>query len=194
MPGQEGRSAHAQGDADQAAERAQHDRLDQELEQDVTRLGAHGHPDADLAGALGHAHEHDVHDANAANQERDARDRPQQHRHDPRGRGREFRDLRLGPNREIFLDTFRDAMALTQQAGNLLLNLRHDLGALGLNEHPADGRRARQPFHGARVGNQNHVILIVPTHRGALRRQQAHDHERDVPDPDHFADRIAIAE
>ena len=38
-----------------AAEQAQHDRLDEELPQDVAGAGADGHAQADLARALGHA-------------------------------------------------------------------------------------------------------------------------------------------
>ena len=38
--------------------------------QDVGRVGAHGHPQADLAGPLGDGDEHDVHDAHAAHHQR----------------------------------------------------------------------------------------------------------------------------
>ena len=49
-------------------------------EQDVAAVRADGHADADLARALGHAHEHDVHDPDAADEERDAGDRAEQAR------------------------------------------------------------------------------------------------------------------
>ena len=45
-----------------------------ELRLDVRPPGADRHPDADLPGALGHGHEHDVHDADAADEQRDADD------------------------------------------------------------------------------------------------------------------------
>ena len=38
---------------------------------------------ADLARALGHGHQHDVHDADAADEQRHRRDRGEQQRHDP---------------------------------------------------------------------------------------------------------------
>jgi hypothetical protein len=44
---------------------------------DVPAFGAEGAPDPDLAGALGDAGEHDVHDPDAADQERDGGDRTQ---------------------------------------------------------------------------------------------------------------------
>ena len=58
--------ADADEHADGAAEQAEGDGLDQELQHDVAALRADGDADADLAGALGDAHEHDVHDADAA--------------------------------------------------------------------------------------------------------------------------------
>ena len=64
-------------DAQQAADAGEHDGLDQELLGDVAPLGAQGPADADLAGPLGDGRQHDVHDADAADQQRDRRDRPQ---------------------------------------------------------------------------------------------------------------------
>ena len=60
--------------AQQAADAGEDDRLDQELLGDVPPLGAQGPADADLAGPLGHRRQHDVHDADAADQERDRGD------------------------------------------------------------------------------------------------------------------------
>ena len=62
---------------EQAADAGEHDRLDQELLGDVAPLGAQGAADADLAGPLGHGRQHDVHDADAADQQRDGGDRAQ---------------------------------------------------------------------------------------------------------------------
>src|SRR3546814_5182590 len=65
-------------DADQAAERADRQRLAVELHHDVEtpRTGRHAH--ADLAGAFGDADQHDVHHADAADQQRDGRERAEQ--------------------------------------------------------------------------------------------------------------------
>ena len=61
-------------DADQAAEDGQRDRLDQELRQDVAAARADRLADADLARPLADRHEHDVHDPDAADDERDRGD------------------------------------------------------------------------------------------------------------------------
>ena len=59
------------------ADAGEHDRLDQELLGDVAPLGPQGAANADLPGPLGDRGEHDVHDADAADQERDGGDRAQ---------------------------------------------------------------------------------------------------------------------
>src|SRR4051812_36486743 len=56
----EPRAEAADADADGAADQAEHDGFDEELEQDVAGTGADGHAQADLARALGDGDEHDV--------------------------------------------------------------------------------------------------------------------------------------
>ena len=48
-------------------------RFDQELRENVAAVRADGHADANFARPLGDAHEHDVHDADAADDERHTR-------------------------------------------------------------------------------------------------------------------------
>ena len=55
-----------------AADAGERDGLDEELEQHLAGAGADGEADADLAGALGDGDEHDVHDADAADEQADA--------------------------------------------------------------------------------------------------------------------------
>src|SRR5256886_6154943 len=58
-------ASRAEYHADHAAQQAQHQRFDQELEHDVEPRGPERFADADLARALGDRHEHDVHDPDA---------------------------------------------------------------------------------------------------------------------------------
>ena len=76
-----------------AANRAEQNRLDQELQQDVHAARADRHPDADLAGALGNRDQQDVHDADAADQQRNRCDRGEQQRHHMAAALGRFRDL-----------------------------------------------------------------------------------------------------
>src|SRR6266496_3121048 len=56
-------TASSNGDADDAANEAEHNGFEKKLPQHVTRLRAHRHAQSDLACAFRHGHEHDVHDA-----------------------------------------------------------------------------------------------------------------------------------
>ena len=57
---------------EQTTEEGDGHRLDEELDQDVRLAGADRLADADLARPFGHRYQHDVHDADAADQEGDA--------------------------------------------------------------------------------------------------------------------------
>ena len=63
-----------------AAERGQHHRLDQELQQHLAFERADRQAHADLARALGDGDQHDVHDADAADQQADRGDGAEQRR------------------------------------------------------------------------------------------------------------------
>src|ERR1035437_1348674 len=69
------RETGAERDAHRGAERAERRGLDEELDQDVAPLGAERLADADLVGALGDRHEHDVHDDDRAHDEPDGGER-----------------------------------------------------------------------------------------------------------------------
>src|SRR5688500_7402992 len=60
---------HTEGDAKQAAKNAEGDRFGEKLQQDIVAARADREADADLAGAFGDADEHDVHNADAADEE-----------------------------------------------------------------------------------------------------------------------------
>ena len=63
----------AEDDADHAARRGEERRLQQELAPDVALARAERQAHADLAGALHHRDQHDVHDHDPADAERDRR-------------------------------------------------------------------------------------------------------------------------
>ena len=102
-------------DADEPAEQRQHEGLDQKLGQHLAFQRADREPDADLAGALGHRYQHDVHDADAADEEADRGDRAEQRRSAAGRRGHGRDDLRHVAHREIILLAGNDAPPLAQQ-------------------------------------------------------------------------------
>ena len=59
---------------DHAAGEGEDEGLHQELQHDVAAAGAERAADADLTGALADGGEHDIHDANTADDQRDGRD------------------------------------------------------------------------------------------------------------------------
>src|SRR5262249_20334524 len=67
---------HYGGDreADQSASQAHRRRFNEELDQDGPAFGADGFADADFSRSFGHRDEHDVHDTDAAHEERQAGD------------------------------------------------------------------------------------------------------------------------
>ena len=67
--------AQAEHDAQQPADERQRGGLDQELPQDLPPGGAERLAQPDLAGPVGHRDHHDRHHADAAHQQRDARER-----------------------------------------------------------------------------------------------------------------------
>jgi hypothetical protein len=67
------RAAHTEEDARQPTNEAEDDGFEQELGLHVVGARAERHAQADLTGALGDANQHDVHDADAADDERNAR-------------------------------------------------------------------------------------------------------------------------
>ena len=106
---------------------AEGDGLGQKLHEDVPAMRAHGRADADLAGPLGHAHEHDIHDADAADEQGDAGQGAEQEREHLRSGGGHFGDLLLAAHGEIIDAAHGDVMALAEEGRDLLHRFRHSL-------------------------------------------------------------------
>ena len=155
------RGAQPEHDADDAADRAQRDRFDQELQEDVASMRADGHAHADLARAFGHAHEHDVHDADAPDDERNAGDRAEQAGHDFGCGGRGFGDFLLVADGEVVVATGPDVVTLAEKRSDLLLRWLESASAMAtwtLMERnvvpPSDA------FHRAGVRDDDNVVLV----------------------------------
>ena len=61
---------HSDNRADQSADDAEHERFGQELQADIGRSGSDSLADADLTRPFGDADQHDIHDADAADDQR----------------------------------------------------------------------------------------------------------------------------
>ena len=113
------------GDAepDGAADQTDGRRLDQELQQDGPPLGADGFADADLARPLGHRDEHDVHDADAADKERQAGDEQADPADDGRHLVDHLQDLLLLVDGEIIRIARRQAPDAAHDAVQFFLGI-----------------------------------------------------------------------
>ena len=134
LPVDELRQPDAGRNAARAAQQAHEQRLDEELHQDVLPAGADGLADADLARPLGHGDDHDVHDADAADHQRDAGDRAQEDRQHTGDLLSCLQLILLAGDAEVGLASdVRDVVSLAQEVGQLLLHGGDVLGVARLD-------------------------------------------------------------
>ena len=165
--------------------------------QDVPFACADRHADADLAGAFGDRDQHDVHDADAADQQRYRSDRAEQQRHDPRAFCGRIRCGGKVAQEEIVIHALAYPVPLAQQIGHGFFHFRHDFLGGGLHHHHAyRTRKLRTVDLALRGGERNDdgVILVAPIHALAFERQSAENDERALLDAESLADRVFVAE
>ena len=181
----------AERDADGTAESGERDRLDQELDQHIVTACADRFTDANLARPLRDRHEHDVHNADAADEQRD----PDYGAHDAGSRvehrGDRLHQLFLRGDLEIVGLAFFQMVPSAQDVSDLLFgqvdvvaraHLQRDrqvLHAVGPVEHLRGGER-----------DVDNIVRIVADRRAAL-LHHADDGEVVVIHADVFADRVA---
>jgi hypothetical protein len=95
----------------------------QELLQDVAAARADGHAQPDLAGALGDRDQHDVHDADAADDQRDRGDAREQGREHAGDRAHQGLELAHVADVEVVVLAGQDVPTLAQERLDLLLGL-----------------------------------------------------------------------
>ena len=105
-------------DSENSADQAQHHRLDQELLQNILRTRADRHAQSDLPCPLGHRNEHDVHDSDSADDQRNQRHTEQQIGHDRGRSGQHLHELRGVADTEIVLLIGFEAVAFAEQSGH----------------------------------------------------------------------------
>ena len=177
------RGGQADGDADQPAEQRQGQRLDEELGEDVDAAGADGLADADLAGPLADRDQHDVHDPDAAHDERDRGDARQEHVSSVRHRREGVEELGLVGDREVVRGRGR-AVALAERRGDRRLGGVDPVGA-SRRSRRSSGRCRPTPSSAATRGERHvHRVVGAGDARAALRLEDADELERDAADPD----------
>src|SRR5262249_45048999 len=110
-------------DTDYASQGAQDESLDQELVADIALPPTYCHADADLARTLRDGDEHDVHDANASNCQRDGCDTDQQCRQDRDALLSRLDELVRVEDSKVISGTCLDMMLFLQKRRYFLLRL-----------------------------------------------------------------------
>src|SRR5262249_26116079 len=137
MQARQGRQGIAESDASRAASDAQHNRLRQELQEDIAPPRANGLPEPDFPGPLGDADQHDVHDTYPPDQEGDPDD-PRQH-----DRGNDTQAVECV--QELVLRLYTEVVGLVSLESVTSPEEVDDLGA-GLG-NPGLGNRLRGETH-----------------------------------------------
>ena len=150
------------------------------------------HPQADFPRTFGNRYIHDVHNADAAHQQRDAGDAGQQHRHQVGGRTHHRTELFLRPYRKVFLVELTDAVVFAQYGPDFLYGFTARFLARGRGEDAAQVRDGQNTFLNRRVGRQNQVVLVLSHRVVAFLLQNADDFERRLVEPYRLAERVAV--
>ena len=180
--------------ADQSAERGQYHRFSEELHQHFFFQRADGEADADFARALGYGHQHDVHDADAADQQADGGDRAEQGGHGADGAGEGFGDFLGVQHIEVVVLVVRQFAPLAHQQFDLAAHLFGRRAVLHGDQDGADFLFAGQPpLHGAQW--HDHGVVLVAPHRAlSLGGEHADHFARELFDAQGFADRAVRVE
>src|SRR5690606_7082497 len=131
----DGRDRVTKRNADRAPDNRKQDTFDQELGQDIPRARADRLPQPDFARAFGHGYQHDIHDADAADQQRNAGDQPQHNGQQSGDLADGVQQIRLIDDRKILVAFKDNAVRLVQIILDVLHRLRHPVLGHSLNPH-----------------------------------------------------------
>ena len=184
--------AEAERDADAAADQAERDRFDEELQQHVAALGADRHAQADLARPLGDRHQHDVHDADAADDERDAGDAGEQRGHRAHRLRADVGDFLERPDDEVVVLPGHDLVPRAEQHGDLVGDGARLVRRRRRHRDVLDVGDAEQLFHHRRVGREDLIVHVGAHAALAFGRHDADDLEGLIADPDDLTDRVGV--
>ena len=146
-----------------SAEHAEHNRFAQELACNVVFRGPNGHTHADFARPFSDGNQHDVHDSDAADDERTERDAGKQEFHHAKCLRARLRDIRRAADNKVIRFRGTKMMALAQQADAICAcaasisadDSGGDVDAL----QPGDSRKL---FHYCRIRQDHSIVLILP--------------------------------
>src|SRR5271155_1108365 len=126
--------AGAEGDADDAADGAERYGFDEKLDEDVVALGADGFAHADFTGAFGYGDEHDVHYADAANNQANRSYREHQNKNQATDFLPELEEIVGSENRKVVGFVIREAALAAEEVAHFVNGLVVIIGIAGFGE------------------------------------------------------------
>ena len=134
----------------------------EELDHDVGLSRTKSLAQPDLAGPFGDGHEHYVHDADSADEQRDGGDSSQKHAHCLGGAAYGILDLGHIVEPDTLTGGFIEVAAFDHEVPNLLLRGVHAVGRLHLNFNVPYIFPAHQSIHCRCDRHQDNVIFVAP--------------------------------
>src|SRR5574337_425542 len=198
LPADPKRSDDSEKRANEAASQREPDRLDDELEDEISLPGANGHMHAELSGSFADRNQHDVHDADPADRQGDRGGGNEEPGERARRAGAGAKNLGGGTDGEVVRHVAPESMPMAQQGLDLALRLGRlgGVGNLDGNEIQIVPRRAvarsDEAASGHRQRDKRHVVLVAPGGADAFRIEHRDDHGWDLADSDGLAERRSI--
>ena len=145
----------------------------------MTASGADGLSQSDLAGSFSHRDEHDVHDSDAADEQRHQGHPAQHNAKDPQRPIDGFEEFALISNSDIV----HAIMALDQEGVNVPRHRLHFVTVWHVHEHEVDMIVSGEAAHRRGDGNKDQLIIIGPV-QAPFGFHDSDDTETLVPDLD----------
>ena len=187
-------AAQADEDSDHPADRREGHRLQEKLLEDVPGSGADRQANPDLAGPLRHRDEHDVHDPDPADEQRDRGDAGEERGQHAGDSAHELLDLAEVTDREVVVLALVDPPPLAEELLDLLLGLGDPLLGGRRHHHRPERLRAGDPPAEGRQGHEDDVVLISPEGRRPPLFEHADDLTAEIMDANFGAERVLILE
>mgnify|MGYP003334835696 CR=1 FL=1 len=158
------------------------------MQQDLAFEGADRQPDADFPRPLGHRDQHDVHDADAADEKADGGHRAEKPGHDRRGAGQRAGHLGHIADGEVVVLAGSDVAKLAQDLLGLGLNRADPAGVGDRYVDRADAGVARHPPVERAQRQDGDGVLVVAERRLAPGGERPDDLAAELADPQALAD------
>ena len=189
-PANQERADNAKKHSRGASDQAEHYRFPQELQLNRFFRGAHSNAHANLSSPLRYRNEHDVHDSNSTDDERNRSDSDQENGEGLTGFQLRLNDVFRIPDIEIIFLFRTQVMAVAQQRCCFLAGDLHRVLRNRRTQNVVQPRDSLDFFLRGRVRKNDGVVLVLPGNGKPLGQKSADNFARQILYADHFSNRI----